>query len=54
MTGFTADVDWLESLAFELLLFDALTWYKQLARAEAYMNENHKAFAKRLGFVMVR
>jgi hypothetical protein len=54
LTGFTTDVEWAESLAFELLLFDVLTWYKRLDFAEAFMKKNHGAFARRLGFVMVR
>ena len=54
MTGFTTDVEWIENLAFELLLFDVLTWYKRLDFAEAYIKKNHGAFARRLGFVMVR
>lgn len=54
VTGFTADVDWFESLAFELLLFEALTWYKRVDHAERYIKKNYGPLAKRLGFVMVR
>jgi hypothetical protein len=54
MTGFTTDVEWIESLAFELLLFDVLTWYKRLDFAADFIKKNHGAFAKKLGFVMVR
>lgn len=54
LTGFTTDVDWFESMAFELLLFDALTSYKRPSDAEKYLRRTHGEFAERLGFVMVR
>jgi len=54
ITGFTEDVTWFEGLAFELLLFDVLTWYKRLDAAENYIKRNHGAFARRLGFKLVR
>lgn len=54
LTGFTEDVEWFESLAFELLLFDTLTWYMRPDFAESYIKKNHRQLAKRLGFVMVR
>jgi hypothetical protein len=54
VTGFTEDVEWIESLAFELLLFDALTWYQRPSDAENYIKRTHAAFARRLGFIMVR
>jgi len=54
VTGFTNDVEWIESLAFELLLFDALTWYAYPSAAENYIKKTHSAFAKRVGFVMIR
>jgi uncharacterized protein DUF6642 len=54
LTGFTEYVDWVESLAFELLLFDVLASYKRLDAAEAYIKRNHGAFARRLGFKLVR
>ncbi|WBQ02082.1 DUF6642 family protein [Kribbella sp. CA-293567] len=54
LTGFTKDIDWFEGLAFELLLFEALTWYARPSDAEKYLKRTHAAFAERLGFVMVR
>lgn len=54
VTGFTEDVDWFESLAFELILFDVMTYYKRTDAMEAYIHDNHRALAKRLGFVMER
>ena len=54
ITGFREDVDWFESMAFELLLFDCLTHYKRLDAAEAYIKKNYGQLARRLGFVMER
>ncbi|WP_157621713.1 DUF6642 family protein [Serinicoccus hydrothermalis] len=54
ITGFTEDVDWLESLAFELLLLDVLTYYRRVDAVERYIENNHKEFAKRLGFTLLR
>lgn len=54
LTGFTEDVEWFESMAFELLLFDTFTWYKRSDAAEAYIKKNHRQMAKRLGFILVR
>lgn len=54
LTGFTRDVEWVESLAFELLAFGAFTWYKQPASAEKYIDANYGQLKKRLGFVIVR
>lgn len=54
LTGFTEDVEWFDSLAFEILLFDVLTYYKRPDFAEAYIKKNFSQFAKRLGFVMIR
>ncbi len=54
LTGFTEDVEWFDALAFELLLFDVLTYYKRPDFAQAYITKNFGQFAKRLGFVMVR
>lgn len=54
ITGFTRDVEWFESLAFELLLFDCLAYYQRIHAAEAYIYKNYGELADRLGFVMVR
>jgi hypothetical protein len=54
VTGFTEDIDWFEGLAFELLLFEALTRYIHPGHAENYLRRTHGAFADHLGFVMVR
>lgn len=54
ITGFTRDVDWFESLAFELLLFKTLARYTRPSDADRYIRKNHGELAERLGFVMVR
>lgn len=54
ITGFTKEVGWFESLAFELLLFECLAYYKRLHAAEAYMRKHYPELADMLGFVMVR
>lgn len=54
ITGFTKDVDWLESMAFELLLFDAFASYRRPSDAEKYIFKNHGQLAERLGLVMMR
>lgn len=54
LTGFTTNVEWFESMAFELLLFDALTYYKRPSDAEKYLHRRHGQLADHLGFVMVR
>jgi hypothetical protein len=40
LTGFTEDVDWFESMAFELLLFDVLARYKRMDAAERFIKDN--------------
>lgn len=54
VTGFTKDVDWFESLAFELLLFEALTHYTRLADVEKHLKSVAGSLWKRTGFVVVR
>jgi hypothetical protein len=54
VTGFTKDVEWFESMAFELLLFDALAYFRRPGDACNYMRREHRQLADRLGFVVVR
>ena len=54
ITGFRKDIDWFESMAFELLLFDCLTADQRLDAAEAYIKKTYGQLARRLGFVMER
>lgn len=52
LTGFTEDVDWYDAMAFEILLFDVLTYYQRPDHAANYIKKNFGQFSKRLGFVM--
>lgn len=54
ISGFTKEVEWFESLAFELLLFDALTYYDGDPRTEAYLKDAAGSLWKRTGFVLTR
>lgn len=54
LTGFTKDVDWFESMAFELLLFEALARFVRPADAARHLERTYGELADRLGFVMVR
>ena len=51
--GYTEDVDWLESAAFELLLIDALSRYARPKAAFEYLKREHRGLAKRLGLRFV-
>jgi hypothetical protein len=42
----------MESAAFDLLLFDALTQYKRMDAVERYLRKNHGQLARRLGLTM--
>lgn len=54
MTGFTEIVDWFPSMAFELLLFDALSRYQRPGDAERHLRRTYGDLTETLGFVMVR
>nr|WP_308212652.1 DUF6642 family protein [Nocardia zapadnayensis] len=54
ITGFTKDVDWLESLAFELLMFNAFAGYQRLGNFVRSMNKNYGELSERLGFTVIR
>jgi hypothetical protein len=47
-----ADVDWMVSAAFDLMLFDALTHYQRMDAVERYMRRNQPRLVKQLGFKM--
>ncbi len=51
--GFTHSVDWLESAAFDLLLLDALTYYRRSDKIEGWMRGEHGQLCRRLGFKIV-
>jgi hypothetical protein len=50
--GFHADVDWLESAAFEMLLIEAVTHYKRIDASYNWMRKNHGGLCRRLEFKM--
>ena len=49
--GYTIDVDWFPSAAFELLLFDALTKFKRIDAVENYLKQ-YRSLKNLLGFKM--
>ena len=49
VVGFTKEVDWLESAAFELLVLHALTDFESPKDAEAHLKEKYEEFVERLG-----
>ena len=51
--GFTRDIDWHESAAFDLILFEALTYYQRIDAVDRWLRENYGPLARRLGFRMV-
>lgn len=51
--GYTKDVDWMESSAFDLLLLDALSRYEQLRPAENWLRRTYPDLVNRLGLTFV-
>jgi hypothetical protein len=49
VVGFTEEVDWLESAAFELLVLEALTYFESPRDAEAHLKKKYGNFVDRLG-----
>ncbi len=49
VVGFTEDVDWLESTAFELLILEALTYFESPRKAKIHLEEKYEEFVDRLG-----
>lgn len=47
--GYTKSVEWMESSAFDLLLFDALTRYQRLRPAEIWLRKTYPDITERLG-----
>lgn len=54
ITGYTTDVDWFQSFALDLLLFDALAYYKRIDAAEKYMRRTYPDLVKLTGLIFVR
>lgn len=53
VAGYTKDVSWFESAAFDLLLFEALTRYKRIDAVERWLRSEYGGLVRRLGFRMV-
>jgi len=51
--GYSADVNWLESAAFEVLLVEALTYYRRVDAMDNYLRHNYPNLCDRLEFRMV-
>ena len=51
--GYREDVGWLESAAFEVLLVEALTYYRRVDAAYNYLRKNYSNLCRRLQFKMV-
>ncbi|MDA1196065.1 MAG: hypothetical protein O2894_12915 [Planctomycetota bacterium] len=52
VTGYTESVDWLESAAFDLLLFEALAYYRRADAIERWLTSAYPDLVRRLGFRM--
>jgi len=48
--GFTEDVDWLESAAFEMLVIDSIASYSRIDAPFKMLEKEHAGFVDRLGF----
>jgi len=53
VSGYTECVEWFTSAAFEILLLEALTFYKRTDAVESYLKE-YQGLVKDLGFRMYR
>ena len=51
--GYSADIPWIESAAFEVLLIDALSWYQRIHAANNFLQKDYPNLCKRLDFRMV-
>lgn len=50
--GFTKSIDWLESAAFDLVLFEALTRCRRIDGVYHWIHREHPCLVRRLGFRM--
>jgi len=50
--GYKADVDWIESAAFEILLLEALSRYKRIDAVLRSLDRDYPALVKRLKFTL--
>lgn len=49
VVGYTQDIDWIESAAFELNLLDALGRFQRSDASFRYLRQNHSGMVRRLG-----
>lgn len=54
VSGFTKDVDWFESMAFELLMFQKFATYQRLGNFVNGMERDYGQLSKKLGFKIIR
>lgn len=54
ITGYTKNVEWCQSLALDLLLFEVLAHYKRIDAADRYMRVRYPDPVQLTGFVFVR
>ena len=52
--GYEKTVDWIESAAFEMLLFDLLTWYKTMSVVESRLKSDYQSLSEKLGLVFIK
>jgi hypothetical protein len=51
--GYTTDVDWYASAAFDLVLFEALTHYQRIDAVDRWLRKEYPGLSRKLGFKMV-
>lgn len=49
VVGYTQEIDWIESAAFELNLFDALGRFQTVGASMKHLRHNHAGMVRRLG-----
>jgi hypothetical protein len=52
IAGYRKDVDWFESAAFDVLLFEALTRYQRIDAAHRWLLRRYPGLVRTLGFAM--
>ncbi|MGW9827867.1 hypothetical protein ACUXNS_002900 [Brevibacterium pityocampae] len=54
ITGFNRDVEWVESLAFEMLMFNTLVHYERFGNFYNEISARYGDLIDRLGFTVIR
>ncbi len=52
VAGYTRHIDWYESAAFDLLLFEALTRYQRIDAVDNWLRRQYPGLVRQLGFKM--